>query len=99
MDKEMSVTPNPDYIKEIRDLADNSPFFKHMVMRLVQLHIGKATIELDLSNNHLQAFGVVHGGVLATIIDTATFWAVFMGIPEDAGHRGREFVDNILKRR
>ena len=34
---------------------------------------------------HLQPFGIVHGGVLATLIDTATFWAVFMRLPEDAG--------------
>ena len=28
---------------------------------------------------------LVHGGVLSTLIDTATFWSVFMKVPEDAG--------------
>lgn len=97
LDEEMSVTPNPEYIKEIQDLACNSPFFNHMAMRLVEVDIGKATIELDLSNNHMQAFGLVHGGVMATIIDTATFWAVFMGIPDDAGLVNIDLKLNYLK--
>ena len=97
IDKEMSVTPNPEYIKEIRDLAGKAPFFNHMAMRLVEVDIGKASIELDLSHNHLQAFGLVHGGVMATIIDTATFWAVFMGIPEDAGLVNIDLKLNYLK--
>ena len=91
------MTPNPEYIEEIRDLAGNAPFFKHMAMRLVEVDIGNATIELDLSNNHLQAFGLVHGGVMATIIDTATFWAVFMGIAEDAGLVNIDLKLNYLK--
>lgn len=91
------MTPNLEYIKEIRYLAGNAPFFKHMAMRLVEVDIGNATIELDLSNNHLQAFGLVHGGVIATMIDTATFWAVFMGIAEDAGLVNIDLKLNYLK--
>ena len=30
-------------------------------------------------------FGIVHGGVVATMIDTATFWAAFLNLPQDAG--------------
>ena len=42
-------------------------------------------------------YGNVHGGVLATLIDTATFWAVFMRIPEDAGLVNIDLKLNYLK--
>jgi uncharacterized protein (TIGR00369 family) len=97
LDREMSVTPNPEYIKEIKDIVGKAPFFNHMAMRLVAMDIGKATIQLDHSNDHLQPFGLVHGGVIATIIDTATFWSVFMCIPEDAGLVNVDLKLNYLK--
>jgi uncharacterized protein (TIGR00369 family) len=79
------VQSNPEYIKELQAIVREAPFPKHMSIRLTELDFGMATIQLELSVVHLQSFGLVHGGVIATIIDTATFWAVFMGIPEDAG--------------
>jgi len=54
-------------------------------MRLVKIDIDRSEVELDITPQHFQAYGIVHGGVLATLIDTATFWAVYMRIPEDAG--------------
>ena len=54
-------------------------------------------IELDLAERHLQPFGIVHGGVLATLIDTATFWAGFMRLPEDAGLVNVDLKLNYLK--
>ncbi len=48
--------------------------------------IDGVTIGLELDpQRHLQPFGIVHGGVLATLIDTATFWAAFLRLPPDAG--------------
>jgi uncharacterized protein (TIGR00369 family) len=95
--KEPNVQPNPEYIKELQTIVAEAPFPKHMSMRLVEMDVGMATIELDLSMVHLQPFGLVHGGVIATIIDTATFWAVFMGIPEDAGLVNVDLKLNYLK--
>lgn len=54
-------------------------------MTIVELTLDRCRIELTLGELHLQPFGIVHGGVLATLIDTATFWAGFMRLPEDAG--------------
>lgn len=54
-------------------------------MCLEAIEIDGATVALDLDERHFQPFGVVHGGVLATLIDTATFWAAFLRLPPDAG--------------
>ncbi|AOY58358.1 MULTISPECIES: PaaI family thioesterase [Desulfococcus] len=77
--------PNPEYIEELIHVVKTSPFPNHMAMWLSAIEIDSATIMLDTGSCHLQPFGIVHGGVLATLIDTATFWAVFMRLPEDAG--------------
>jgi uncharacterized protein (TIGR00369 family) len=67
------------------EVVNTSPFPEHMSMRLVSIAPDRATMELAVARCHLQAFGILHGGVFATLIDTATFWAVFLRIPEDAG--------------
>lgn len=91
------MKPNPAYIKEIQEIVRKAPFPAHMAMQLSEMNMGLATIELDLSNTHLQPFGSVHGGVIATMIDTATFWAVFMRIPEDAGLVNVDLKLNYLR--
>jgi uncharacterized protein (TIGR00369 family) len=91
------VKPNPEYIKELQAIVGEAPYPRHMAMRLTEMDAGLATIELELSTVHLQPFGLVHGGVIATMIDTATFWAVFMGIPEDAGLVNVDLKLNYLR--
>ena len=91
------MKPNPEYIKELQMIVEKSPFPKHMSMRLTKMDMGLATIELALSSVHLQPFGLVHGGVIATMIDTATFWAVYMNIPEDAGLVNVDLKLNYLR--
>ena len=89
--------PNPEYIRELVETINTSPFPKHMAMRLVAIELDKAVIELKTSRSHLQAYGIVHGGVLATLIDTATFWSVYLRIPEDAGLVNIDLKLNYLK--
>ncbi len=91
------MKPNPEYIRKIQDIVGKAPFPKHMAMNLVEMDVGLAKIELLLSTVHLQPFGLVHGGVIATLIDTATFWAVFMSIPEDAGLVNVDLKLNYLR--
>jgi uncharacterized protein (TIGR00369 family) len=78
-------------------MVGEAPYPRHMAMKLTKMDVGSATIELELSEVHLQPFGLVHGGVIATVIDTATFWAVFMGIPEDAGLVNVDLKLNYLR--
>ncbi len=90
-------TPNPEFIEELKQIVNTSPYPTHMSMRLAEIEIDKADIELDIGTPHMQPFGIVHGGVLATLIDTATFWAVFMRIPQDAGLVNIDLKLNYLK--
>jgi uncharacterized protein (TIGR00369 family) len=71
---------NPAYVNQVNGLINNSPYFQLLSMRVVEAGIGFSLLEIDLDRKHLQPFGFVHGGVFASIIDAACFWALFHGI-------------------
>lgn len=91
------LQPNPEYIHELIEAINTSPFPAHMAMRLASIELDQAVIELKPAHHHLQAYGIVHGGVLATLIDTATFWSVYLRVPEDAGLVNVDLKLNYLK--
>jgi acyl-CoA thioesterase len=52
------------------------PFSKLIGMRLVDLSMDQAVIVIDMRDDLRQPSGVLHGGVTATLIDTAMAFAV-----------------------
>ena len=82
----MTKKPNPEYIKRINAIVNTCPYFELISMKLLDVGIGYSMLEIDLAEKHLQPYGVVHGGVFASIIDAAAFWSVYFGIDDpDAG--------------
>ena len=88
---------NPDYVRAIQESVHASPYPALIGFTIAALEFDACRIELDLGERHLQPFGIVHGGVLATLIDTATFWAAFMRLPEDSGLVNVDLKLNYLK--
>jgi len=91
------MTPNPDYIKAVQESVHTAPYPELIGMKIAALDFDSCRIELELGKRHMQPFGIVHGGVLATLIDTATFWAAFLRLPEDAGLVNVDLKLNYLK--
>jgi len=89
--------PNDDYINKLIEIVNTSPYPRHLRMQLVSISMDHAMVKLKTEQCHLQPFGIVHGGVLATLIDTATFWSVFLRLPEDAGLVNIDLKLNYLK--
>ncbi|HEX6279567.1 MAG TPA: PaaI family thioesterase [Pyrinomonadaceae bacterium] len=52
------------------------PFSKLIGMRMTDIRPKEAVIELDVRDDLLQPGGILHGGVTATLIDTAMAFAV-----------------------
>ncbi len=73
-------------ISDIRRRMAASPF--HGSMGIEILDVGEGTIELGLeaSDRHANLAGALHGGVLATLADTATGLAVRSALPPGARH-------------
>lgn len=58
------------------DKLNNLPFAKLVGMRLVDIRPNEAVIEIEMRDDLKQPSGVLHGGVTATLIDTAMAFAV-----------------------
>lgn len=91
------MNPNPEYIGAVRESVRTAPYPKLIGMQLTLLEFDRCRIELTLREDHLQPFGIIHGGVLATLLDTATFWAGFLRLPEDCGLVNVDLKLNYLK--
>lgn len=91
------MQPNPEYIQEIIQMVNQSPYPSHMSMQLVSMETDRSEVALEVERCHFQPYEMVHGGVIATLIDTATFWAGFLRIPEDAGLVNIDLKLNYLK--
>jgi uncharacterized protein (TIGR00369 family) len=74
---------NPLYRERLFALIDGAPFVRHMGMRITDLALGRAAFELSPAEFRLQPFGVAHGGNIATLIDSATFWACYLSMDSD----------------
>ncbi len=75
---------NPAYVARVNHLINDSPYFKLLSMTIADAGLGFSRLQIDLDNKHLQPFGFVHGGVFASLIDAAAFWALFYEIEDPA---------------
>jgi acyl-CoA thioesterase len=58
-------------IEEMRQRFDNSPCAVHLGMSLVELSSGYAKVKLELKREFLNWENMIHGGVIATLLDQA----------------------------
>jgi len=89
--------PNPKYVDELTNLINNSPIAQFLPFRLTSITLDSAAILMETKENHIQPIGTIHGGILATLIDTATYWAAFLKIPEDMGLVNVDLKLNYLR--
>ena len=87
---------NPKYTEAISTLVNRSPYFSLISMDIKELEWGTAVLEIDLEEKHLQPFGYVHGGVIASVMDAAAFWAVFPQVKDGMGLTTVEIKVNYL---
>ncbi len=74
---------NPRYVEEIKRVVNSCPFFQLLGMELVELGLGWSKVVIPVRTDHLQPFGMVHGGVCGAMVDAACFWAAYSQMPED----------------
>jgi uncharacterized protein (TIGR00369 family) len=88
---------NPDYAARVRDSFGRQPFMDHLGARLTALSPGFCEITVDYRRELTQQHGFVHGGVLASIADSAAGYAAFSLMPADASILTVEYKLNILR--
>lgn len=77
---------NPEHITALLNLINQGPYFELLDMRVCALGIGYARVEVDLQRKHCSPFGILHGGVYSSLIDTAAYWSVYCELDEHIGY-------------
>jgi acyl-CoA thioesterase len=63
-------------LQQLRAALDRVPFAKLLGIELVTASRGTATLRLAITDHLRQIHGVMHGGATASLIDTATAFAI-----------------------
>src|SRR2546429_9685189 len=75
--------PDPQKLERARAAFASVPYAKFLGLRLGEIHNGQVSIHLDVRDELKQNQGVVHGGAIASLIDTASAFAVLTQIETD----------------
>jgi len=62
--------------RRLRAAAKAVPFFRLLEIEVVEVTNGKATLSLEVRKELTQNHGVVHGGAIASLIDSAMAFAI-----------------------
>jgi len=71
----------------IRRVLENSPFFRHLQLEFLEAAEGIGRLALKVQPFHLNTQGIVQGGVLSSLADTAALLAI--GTKLSLGQRPR----------
>lgn len=63
-----------------------------MSIEVLEIGAGYSLVAAEIEEKHMNPFGGLHGGVYASVIDTATYWSAYCDLPE-----GHGFVSIDLK--
>jgi len=72
----------------IRRFFPTSPYVAHLGMQLTEVQPGVATLTLPFANSLVTIGTVVHGGAIASLIDTAAMVAAWSDVEVPAKARG-----------
>jgi uncharacterized protein (TIGR00369 family) len=84
------------HLRDIEERIANSPFHTWFGLRLLSIGDGRTEVTVDLTPNHHNMQGIVHGGVISTLADTAIGLAVRSMLPTGMTHRTAQLSVNYL---
>lgn len=87
---------DPTFEKAVRDRLSRSAFREWMGLELVSIEDGSCEVRFPIRPHHLNPGGVVHGGVLATLLDGAIGLALRTKIGADETHVTLELTVHYL---
>jgi uncharacterized protein (TIGR00369 family) len=68
------------YIEKAFEVVRNTPYLRHLGIELVEMSEGSAVMKMPMKEELRQPYGLLHGGATASLIDTATAFAVVAAI-------------------
>jgi uncharacterized protein (TIGR00369 family) len=74
---------DPVHVERVSSALDSVPFAKLLGIELEEIDVGVATLGFEVKPELKQNHGVVHGGAIASLIDSATAFAIISLLPPD----------------
>lgn len=65
-----------EQLRLIREKFETNPFPRSLGIELDSIEPGRARLSLEVKQQHLQLAGNMHGGAIATLVDTAVAFAI-----------------------
>ncbi|HTV60177.1 MAG TPA: PaaI family thioesterase [Verrucomicrobiae bacterium] len=84
-------------IEELRARLKASNTAKQFAFELANAGYGRVVMQMRVGHQHRQLHGVVHGGVMAALVDTAGGMATYMALPRGARSATIELKINYLE--
>lgn len=63
-------------MKKLISRGEKSPLYQLLGMKIEEVQNGFARLSINVEKKHTQFYGTVHGGVLATLADSAAAWTI-----------------------
>ena len=64
-------------LTELVRRGEGSPFYQLLGIRIEEAANNYARLSINIDQRHTQFLNVVHGGVIATLADSAAAWAIY----------------------
>ncbi len=61
---------DPERINKLRDLFNNSPYYRHVKMELKEFTENGCSMIMDVGPDHLNVYEIAHGGSIASLADS-----------------------------
>src|SRR5271165_6619341 len=84
-------------VQELRERLESSNTAKQFGFRLGEVEPGRVVLHMHVDERHKQVHGVVHGGILAALADTAGGLATYMACPRGTRVATIEMKINYLE--
>lgn len=87
---------DPHFERRVRDSFARQGIMSHVGAKMIGVEAGRCEIHLPYGDHVSQQHGFFHGGIVATIADSAAGYAGFSLMPADAGVLTVEFKINLV---
>lgn len=96
MDEDLGSGLDERQLGELQERIRRSPFHAWAGMDLVEVGDGEAELVMDLRPHHFNPQGIVHGGIISALADSAIGLALRSNLPAGMTHRTAQLNVHFL---
>jgi uncharacterized protein (TIGR00369 family) len=98
MDEEVGPGLDARHLEDLKERVRRSPFHQWAGLELVHVGNGRAELIMELKPHHFNPQGIVHGGIITAMADTAIGLALRSQLRPGLTHRTAQLNVHFLRR-